>query len=93
VPSDRLSGTYAGALTFNNAGNSFAGNGSALTALNANNLTSGTVPDARLSGTYSGAVIFNHAGNSFSGNGAGLTSLNADSLASGTVPHTTALKS
>ena len=79
VPSDRLSGTYAGALTFNNAANSFAGNGSALTALNAGNLASGTVPGARLSGTYSNAVTFTNGGNSFSGNGAGLTNLNAGS--------------
>ncbi len=86
VPSDRLSGTYAGALTFNNAANSFAGNGSALIALNAGNLASGAVPGPRLSGTYSSAVTFNNAANSFSGNGAGLTNLNAGSLASGTVP-------
>ncbi len=86
VPSGRLSGSYAGALTFNNAANSIAGNGSALTALDAGNLASGTVPGARLSGTYSSAVTFNNAANSFSGSGAGLTSLNADSLASGTVP-------
>lgn len=32
----------------------WSGNGSQLTALNANNLGSGTIPDARLSGTYSG---------------------------------------
>jgi hypothetical protein len=41
-----------------------------LTALNASNLTSGTVPGARLTGT----------------NGAGLTNLSASSLATGTVP-------
>jgi hypothetical protein len=75
-------------LTFNNAANSIAGNGSALTALDAGNLASGTVPGARLSGTYSSPVTFNNAANSFTGNGAGLTSLNADSLASGTVPST-----
>ena len=86
MPSDRLSGTYAGALNFNNAGNSFAGNGSALTALNAGNLASGTVPGLRLSGTYSSPVTFNNGANSFSGNGAGLTNLNAAGLASGTVP-------
>jgi hypothetical protein len=86
VPSGRLSGTYAGALTFNNGSNSFSGNGAGLTNLNADRLASGTVASARLAGTYSGPVTFNNAGNSFSGNGAGLTSLNADSLASGTVP-------
>ena len=86
VPSGRLSGTYAGALTFNNAANSFAGNGSALTALNAGNLASGSVPAARLSGTYSNAVTLNNGANSFSGNGGGLTNLNAGNLASGTIP-------
>jgi hypothetical protein len=86
VPSGRLSGTYAGALTFNNAANSFAGNGSALTGLNAGNLASGSVPAARLSGTYSSAVTFNNVSNNFSGNGAALTNLNAGNLASGIVP-------
>ncbi len=60
-------------MTFNNAGNSFSGNGAGLTSLNAGALASGTVPSARLSGTYSNAVTFNNAGNSFSGNGSGLT--------------------
>lgn len=50
-------GTYTSAVTFNNAGNSFAGTftgaasgeGGGLTGLNASQLTSGTVADARLS--------------------------------------------
>lgn len=42
------SGTYGNAVTFNNAANSFSGNGAGLTSLNASQLTSGTVPDARL---------------------------------------------
>jgi hypothetical protein len=88
VPSDRLSGTYAGALTLNNSSNSFAGDGSALTALNAGNLASGTVPAARLSGNYPNALTLNNAGNSFNGNGSGLANLNANALASGTVPGT-----
>jgi Chaperone of endosialidase len=46
--SSEFSGTYSSALTFNNAGNSFTGNGSGLTSLNANNISSGTVADARL---------------------------------------------
>lgn len=50
LPSAQLSGTYSGNLTFNNASNFFSGNGAAMTALNASQLTSGTVPDARLSG-------------------------------------------
>lgn len=61
------------------------GNGSGLTNLNANNLSSGTVPDARLSGTYTSALTLNNTGNSYSGSGANLTSLNASNLASGTV--------
>jgi hypothetical protein len=48
LPSANLSGTYSGALTLNNAANSFTGSGAGLTALNASQLTSGTVPDARL---------------------------------------------
>jgi hypothetical protein len=88
VPSDRLSGTYSGALTLNNSGNSFAGDGSALAALNAGNLASGTLPAARLSGNYPNALTLGNAGNSFTGNGSGLVNLNASALASGTVPGT-----
>lgn len=49
-------------------------NGSALTALNASNLASGTVPDARFPATLPAA------------SGANLTALNASNLASGTAP-------
>jgi len=56
---------------------SFAGSGSALTALSASSLASGTVPSARISGTYSNAVTFNNASNGFSGNGSGLTNVTA----------------
>ena len=45
----QLSGTYSGAVTLDNAGNSFTGNGSGLTGLNASQLTQGTVADALLS--------------------------------------------
>jgi hypothetical protein len=48
VGSANLAGTYSGAVTLNNAANGFTGNGAGLTALNASQLTSGTVPDARL---------------------------------------------
>jgi hypothetical protein len=68
----------------------FAGSGAALTALNASNLASGTVPAARLGGAYTNAVSFLNATNgfigTFSGSGTGLTSLNASSLSTGTVP-------
>jgi hypothetical protein len=61
-----------------------------LTTLNANNLTSGTVPGARLSGTYGQPLSLPNAANTvsgtFSGNGLALTALNASSLATGTVP-------
>jgi len=63
-----------------------SGNGAGLTALNASNLASGTVPSAVLSGTYSNALTFSSASNNLAGNGAGLTALNASNLASGTVP-------
>ncbi|MGD0922071.1 MAG: hypothetical protein ABSA70_09940, partial [Terriglobia bacterium] len=56
---------------------SFSGSGSALTALNASSLASGTVPSAVVSGTYSNAVTFNNASNTFSGNGSGLTNVSA----------------
>jgi photosystem II stability/assembly factor-like uncharacterized protein len=89
--------TFTGASTFSGSGNSFTGNGTGLTSLNASNLTSGNVADARLSTnavlrnanqTFTGLNTFSAAGNNFSGNGAGLTSLNATNLTSGTVADT-----
>ncbi len=56
------------------SGNIVANNGSNLTALNATQLTSGTVPDARFPATLPAA------------NGSALTALNATQLTSGTVP-------
>jgi plastocyanin len=53
---------------------SFSGDGSLITALNATQLTSGTVPDARFPATLPAA------------SGANLTALNATQLTSGTVP-------
>lgn len=47
--SPQLSGTYSQALTLNNIGNSFTGNGGGLIALNAGNLSTGILPDMRLS--------------------------------------------
>jgi hypothetical protein len=60
----------AGLLTATN----FSGGGASLTALNATQLTSGTVPDARFPATLPAA------------SGASLTALNATQLTSGTVP-------
>ncbi len=48
LPSANLTGTYTSAVRFNNADNSFIGNGSGLTSLNASQLGSGVVPDNRL---------------------------------------------
>jgi len=89
----RLDGnqTFTGSNIFNgaslllNPANSFYGSGANLTALNAGQLGSGTVPDARLAGTYANALTLNNAGNIFSGSGANLSALNGSSLSSGTV--------
>jgi len=53
---------------------SFSGNGSLITALNATELTSGTIPNARFPATLP------------AGSGVNLTALNATELTSGTVP-------
>ncbi len=59
-----LSGTYSSPVTLNNVANNFAGSGANLTALNASQLTSGTVSDARLSAN----VALRAGGNAFTGN-------------------------
>jgi hypothetical protein len=65
-------------VSINDAGlltaTSFSGDGSLITALNATQLTSGTVPDARFPATLPAS------------SGANLTALNANQLTSGTVP-------
>ncbi|MCK5033035.1 MAG: hypothetical protein KAS18_05355, partial [Calditrichia bacterium] len=66
--------------------NTFAGSGASLTALNASNLSTGTLPSGRLSGAYSSALTFSSASNSFTGSGAGLTGLSASNLGTGTLP-------
>ena len=43
------SNTFTGANLFNNTNNTYLGNGAGITALNASNITAGTLPDARLS--------------------------------------------
>ena len=63
-------GTLTGPLT----ATAFTGDGSALTALSATALTTGTVPDARFPATLPAA------------SGVNLTALNASNLGSGTVP-------
>jgi hypothetical protein len=72
------SGTTTDVLTMTGAGlltaTSLAGSGSAITALNASNLGSGTVPDARFPATLPAV------------SGANLTSLNASNISTGTIP-------
>ena len=52
LPAASLSGTYGSAVNFNNAANQFSGVGSNLTALNASQLTGGTVPSAALNNAW-----------------------------------------
>lgn len=59
LPSSSFTGTYTQPVTLNNSTNLFAGNGSGLTALNATNLSLGTLPDARLS---TNVALLNRAG-------------------------------
>jgi plastocyanin len=75
----------AGLLTATN----FSGGGSALTSLNATQLTSGTIPDARFPATLpavSGANLTALPATLPAASGANLTALNATQLTSGTVP-------
>jgi plastocyanin len=75
----------AGLLTATN----FSGGGALLTALNATELTSGTVPDARFPATLpavSGANLTALPATLPAASGANLTALNATELTSGTVP-------
>ena len=65
LPSGLLSGAYGDAVTLNNAGNSFTGNGSGLTSLNASQLTSGTVADAELTANV---ALLNRTPQTFTGN-------------------------
>ena len=52
IPSSNVGGTYSSAVTFNNAANTFAGDGSGLSDLDASELTSGTVPAAALDNAW-----------------------------------------
>ena len=84
----------AGAIT----GTSFSGNGSAITAINASAITTGTLDNARTtaaSANGASTIVARDANGSFtanvgtfttvSGAGGGLTSINASNLSSGTV--------
>ncbi|HEX5692770.1 MAG TPA: hypothetical protein VFX76_22310, partial [Roseiflexaceae bacterium] len=93
-----LGGSYANAVNFGNAGNTFAGDGAGLTNLNAAAISSGVIGNARTSGTASGdantLVLRDGSGGfsagaisatSFTGDGSGLTNLNASNITSGTL--------
>jgi hypothetical protein len=93
LPNDRLSGTYDHVLSFKNAGNALAGDGTGLTGINAkgfafdaSQITSGTLPDDRLSGTYTHPLTLSSASNVLTGDGSALGGLDASKLTSGTVP-------
>ena len=68
-----LTGNVSGSIS----GGSVSGEGSGLTALNATNISSGTLNNARLPANISVT--------SLTGNGSGLTSLNATNISSGTL--------
>jgi len=78
-------GTYGVALTLNNSSNAFTGDGSALTALNANNFSSGTLAVGRggtglTSGTSGGILGYTASGTLAS---SGLLTANAIMLGGG----------
>ena len=73
VKTDKIQGQSGTTVTVT-TGHNLAGSGSGLTALNAANIASGTLPMARLSGTLPAL------------NGSALTALNATQLTSGTMP-------
>ena len=66
IPDIALTGTYSQNLNLTNAGNTYAGDGSGLSSLNAAALSSGTV---------SSSLNFSNAGNTYFGSGARLTNL------------------
>jgi hypothetical protein len=85
----------AGAIT----GTSFTGNGSAITAINASAITTGTIDNARTtasSANGASTIVARDASGDFSvdgitanwftGNGANISAINASNLASGTAP-------
>ncbi|MEX2218257.1 MAG: hypothetical protein WD749_05805 [Phycisphaerales bacterium] len=70
LPAGLLGGSYTGFLSFTNPTNTFTGVGSGLTALNASNLSTGSLPDARLSSNVprlDASNTFSGATNAFSG--------------------------
>src|SRR6056300_1239763 len=72
-----VTGDVTGNVSGSISGGSVAGEGSGLTALNATNISSGTLDNARLPSAISVT--------SLTGDGSGLTALNADNISSGTI--------
>ena len=95
-----ITATTSNATTFNGTTGSFtnvSGNGVALTAINASNVTSGTLDNARTTGNTANSastIVLRDADGSFganivtatfSGNGATLSAINASNISSGTI--------
>ena len=95
-----ITATTSNATTFNGTTGSFtnvSGNGVALTAINASNISSGTIDNARTTGNTSNSastIVLRDADGSFganiitatfSGNGATLSAINASNISSGTI--------
>lgn len=94
-PTNRLSVSGNADVSGSFAASTFTGNGAGLTALNASNISTGTIANARTTGvatnTPNTLVLRDASGNfaastitgTFSGNGAALTALNATNIATG----------
>jgi hypothetical protein len=77
-------------VTGNVTAAAFNGGGAGLTGLDADELSTGTVPGARLAGTYPNEVHFTGTGSTFagafSGDGSGLTGIPWSGIAAGALP-------
>lgn len=96
-----ITATTSNATTFNGTTGAFtnvSGNGSAISAINASNISSGTIDNARTTGSTSNSastlVLRDSNGNfgsnvitasSFSGDGTAITAINASNISSGTI--------
>ena len=96
-----ITATTSNATTFNGTTGAFtnvSGNGIALTAINASNISSGTIANARTTGNTANSastiVLRDASGNfgsnvisasSFSGDGTAITAINASNISSGTI--------
>ena len=96
-----ITATTSNATTFNGTTGSFtnvSGNGSAISAINASNISSGTIANARTTGSTSNSantLVLRDANGSFgsnvitaslfSGDGSGINAINASNISSGTI--------